>query len=97
MPWPLQFVLFGVLGVVALILWRSFRPEGRRTHDQPTLNQRGVHYIGQVFTLVEPIVQASARSGSVTRSGWRAGGDAPPGARVRVMGVNGTVLQVEPA
>jgi hypothetical protein len=97
MPWPLQFVLFGLLGIVALVLWRRFRPEGGEPTDQPLLNQRGSHYIGQVFTLVEPIVSGVGKV-KVGDSVWMArGGDAPLGARVKVVGVNGTVLQVEPA
>jgi len=56
-----------------------------------------VHYIGQVFTLVEPI---SAGTGKI-RVGdtvWLAQGrDAPAGGQVRVVGVNGAILQVEPA
>jgi hypothetical protein len=96
-PFPLQIVLFGVLGMVALLAWRRYRrPETDRS-DQPTLNQRGVHYIGQVLTLVEPIAagQGKVRVGDTV---WLAqGSDAPVGAQVRVIGVNGAVLRVEPA
>ncbi len=96
-PWPLQPVLFGIVGVIALLLWRRMRhPENDRS-DQPALNQRGVHYIGQVFTLVEPIAAGQGKVG-VGDTVWLAqGDDAPRGALVRVVGVNGTVLQVEPA
>jgi hypothetical protein len=96
-PFPVQIVLFGVLGMVALLAWRKYRrPETDRS-DQPTLNQRGVHYIGQVLTLVEPIAagQGKVRVGDTV---WLAqGSDAPVGAQVRVIGVNGAVLRVEPA
>jgi inner membrane protein len=96
-PFPVQVVLFGVLGMVALLAWRKYRrPETDRS-DQPTLNQRGVHYIGQVLTLVEPIAagQGKVRVGDTV---WLAqGSDAPAGAQVRVVGVNGAVLQVESA
>ena len=96
-PWPLQFVLFGLLGVVALLLWRWLRPAGSEQSDQPTLNQRGVHYIGQVYTLVEPIISGTGKI-KVGDTVWLAhGGDAPLGARVRVVGVDGAILQVEPA
>lgn len=96
-PWQLQFVLFGVLGVVALLLWRKYRRPESESSDQPTLNQRGVNYIGQVFTLVEPIAQGTGKV-QVGDTVWLAqGGDAPLGARVRVTGVNGAVLKVEPA
>jgi membrane protein implicated in regulation of membrane protease activity len=96
-PWQLQLVMFGALGAIALLLWRRYKtPEGGQS-EQPTLNQRGVHYIGQEFTLAEAI-----RSGSgkvvVGDTVWLAqGSDAPVGARVRVVGVNGAVLKVENA
>jgi hypothetical protein len=90
-------LVVGSLLLVALVLWRRFRPEGGEPTDQPLLNQRGSHYIGQVFTLVEPIVSGVGKV-KVGDSVWMArGGDAPLGARVKVVGVNGTVLQVEPA
>lgn len=96
-PWPLQFVLFGVLGVVALLVWRRLRHPEDESSDQPALNQRGVHYIGQIFTLAEPIVSGNGKV-RVGDTVWLArGGDAPLGAQVRVIGVDGTVLKVEPA
>lgn len=93
-PWQLQLVLFAVLGVVALLLWRRFRhPEGPET-EHSTLNQRGQHYVGQSFTLVEPI-QGGTGKIQAGDSVWLVqGSDAPAGARVRVVGVNGTVLKV---
>ena len=49
MPWQLQLVLFGALGVVAIFVWRRFRPPEDDRSDQPSLNQRGVQYVGQVL------------------------------------------------
>jgi inner membrane protein len=97
-PWQLQLVLFGVLGVVALLLWRKYKaPEDDSSSTQPALNQRGVHYIGQVFTLVEPIASGTGKI-QVGDGVWLAqGADAPVGSRVRVVGVNGAVLKVESA
>jgi membrane protein implicated in regulation of membrane protease activity len=97
-PWPLQFVLFGLLGVVALVLWRWLRPTAAGdTSDQPARNQRGVHYIGEIYTVAEPIVSGSGKV-RIGDTVWLArGGDAPLGARVRVVGVDGTVLKVESA
>ncbi|MEO6080457.1 MAG: NfeD family protein [Steroidobacteraceae bacterium] len=96
-PWQLQLVLFGVLGVVALMLYRRFRhPESPESAQAP-LNQRGQHYIGQSYTLVEPIQGGSGKV-QVGDSVWLVhGADAPAGAKVLVIGVNGTVLQVAPS
>jgi membrane protein implicated in regulation of membrane protease activity len=93
-PWQLQLVLFAVLGVVALVLWRRFRhPEGPETENS-TLNQRGQQYVGQSFTLVEPIEGGSGKIQAGDSVWLVQGSDAPAGARVRVVGVNGTVLKV---
>jgi membrane protein implicated in regulation of membrane protease activity len=97
-PWPLQFVLFGALGIVALVLWLKFRPTSKGdTSDQPALNQRGVHYIGETYALAEPIIGGTGKV-RIGDTVWLArGGDAPLGARVRVIGVDGAVLKVESA
>jgi inner membrane protein len=96
-PWQLQLVLFGALGVVALVVWRRFKHPEDTSSAQPALNQRGVHYIGQTFTLVEPLRSGSGKI-EVGDTVWLVqGADAPVGARVRVIGVNGAVLKVENA
>jgi membrane protein implicated in regulation of membrane protease activity len=96
-PWQLQLVLFGVLGIVAMQLWRRFRSPEAPESEQPALNQRGQHYVGQSFTLVEPIRDGSGKI-QVGDTVWLAqGSDAPAGTRVRVIGVNGAVLRVEPS
>jgi membrane protein implicated in regulation of membrane protease activity len=93
-PWQLQLVLFAALGVVAMVLWRRFRKPEPPAADEPGLNQRGQRYIGQSFTLVEPI-QSGTGKVQVGDSVWLVqGSDAPAGAKVRVTGVNGTVLKV---
>jgi membrane protein implicated in regulation of membrane protease activity len=95
--WELQLVLFGILSAVATLLWWRY---GRTTRDestQPTLNQRGAQYIGRTFALVEAIVDGSGKV-HVGDTVWLVqGGDAPAGARVKVVGVKGAVLQVENA
>ncbi|MEO6186407.1 MAG: NfeD family protein [Steroidobacteraceae bacterium] len=94
-PWQLQLVLFGALGVVAILVWRRYRHPDAPESSQSALNQRGSHYIGKSFTLVEPIEGGSGKI-QVGDSVWLArGADAPVGARVRVVGVDGVVLKVE--
>jgi inner membrane protein len=95
-PWQVQLVLFGALGVAAIVVWRRFQHPESPESEQPALNQRGQHYIGQSFTLVEPIQGGSGKI-QVGDSVWLAQGkDAPVGARVRVVSVDGVVLRVEP-
>ncbi len=94
-PWQLQLVLFGALGVAAIFLWRRYRFQDGNESDQPALNQRGVQYIGQEFTLVEALAGGNGKI-QVGDTVWLVhGADAPAGARVRVTGVNGVVLIVQ--
>jgi inner membrane protein len=96
LPWQLQLVVFGALGVAAILLWRRFRPQDDSSSDQPALNHRGVHYIGQSYTLVEPLQDGKGKV-SIGDGVWLVrGADQPVGARVRVVGVDGAVLVVEP-
>ncbi len=93
-PWQLQLVLFGVLGIVAIMAFRSYAKRNPQPSTHPALNQRSAQYIGQEFTLVEPIQQGfgKVRIGDTV---WKVAGPALPiGARVRVTGVDGAVLTV---
>jgi membrane protein implicated in regulation of membrane protease activity len=95
-PWQWQLIGFAVLGVVAMLLYRSYRNKNPDRDDQPNLNQRGVQYIGSELVLVEPIAQGSGKA-RVGDGVWKvAGPELPAGARVRVTAVNGTVLIVVP-
>jgi inner membrane protein len=94
-PWQLQLVIFGALGVAAIFLWRKYRSPDDELSDRPNLNQRGAQYIGQEFTLVEALRGGSGKV-TVADTVWMVrGSDAPAGARVRVTGVDGTILKVE--
>lgn len=93
--WELQLVLFGVLSVIATLLWWKFGRYRHEESDQPTLNQRGAQYVGRVLPLFEPI-QGGRGKVQVDDTVWLVqGGDAPAGTPVRVVAVNGAVLQVE--
>lgn len=95
--WELQLVLFGFLSVLATLLWWRYGRPKRDESTQPTLNQRGAHYIGRTFTVVEPIVEGTGKI-EVGDGVWLVqGSDAPVGTRVRVVAVKGAELQVEKA
>ena len=92
--WQVQVLLFAVTGVAAVIAWRIYAGRRPQTSDDPTLNRRGEQYVGQVFHLTEPITDGRGRM-KVADTMWRiAGPDLPAGAKVRVTGVDGTVLRV---
>jgi inner membrane protein len=96
-PWQIQLIGFAVLGIVAMLAYRSYRNKNPERDDQPNLNQRGVQYIGSELVLVEPIEQGAGKA-RVGDGVWKVTGpELPAGARVRVTAVNGTVLIVVPA
>lgn len=91
-----QVVVFAVFSVIAILVWqRWFRNRGRRS-DQPTLNRRAQHLVGQVMVLSEPIVGGQGRL-QIADAFWTIHGpDAPAGTHVRIASTDGMVLTVEP-
>jgi hypothetical protein len=97
LPWPLQLLLFGVLGAAAAVLWRRYDKGGEENNALPYLNQRAAQYIGQVCVLSEPIAQGYGKA-RVGDGVWKVRGpDLPVGASVRVIAADGAVLVVEAA
>jgi hypothetical protein len=65
--------------------------------DEPHLNRPGAELVGQTVTVLAPIPADGRGSVRAGDSAWIAEGcEAPAGARVRVTGVKGTALIVEP-
>ena len=96
-PWQYQLIGFALLGLAALLLYRSYRKSHPENVEQPNLNQRGLQYVGSELVLVEPIAQGSGKA-KLGDGVWKVSGpELPAGARVRVTGVNGTILTVIPA
>jgi len=96
-PWAWQLIGFAVLGIVAMVLYRNYLKRHPISDEQPNLNQRGLQYVGSELVLVEPISQGSGKA-RVGDGVWKVSGpELPAGARVRVTGVNGTILTVIPA
>jgi membrane protein implicated in regulation of membrane protease activity len=95
-PWQIQLIGFAVLGVVLMLAYLNYRKKNPEKAEQPTLNQRGVQYIGSEFVLIEPIEQGSGKA-KIGDGVWKVSGpELPAGSRVRVTGVNGAVLTVVP-
>jgi membrane protein implicated in regulation of membrane protease activity len=97
LPWQYQWLGFAILGIVAMLLYRVYRKKYPEEIEQPNLNQRGVQYIGSELVLVEAIEQGQGRA-KLGDGVWKVQGpELPAGARVRVTGVRGAILTVEPA
>lgn len=94
--WEYQVLGFAVLAVVATVAGRNYLRRRPIVTDHPTLNRRGAQYVGRTFTLEEPIVNGLGKI-RVDDSTWKiSGADCAVGRRVKVVGVEGTVLRVEP-
>lgn len=95
-PWEAQIVVFLILSLVLAYFGKRLMDKGDVT-DEPLLNKRSEQMIGRTATLAEPISEGYGR----IRLGdtlWRVKGpDLAVGARVKVSGVQGNELVVEPA
>jgi len=97
MPWQLQLLLWGALGIVALLLWRRAARNRPDDSEQPLLNQRSAQYIGRQTTLSEAIVNGRGKVWLGDGAWTVRGPELPRGAAVRVVGADGAVLVVEAA
>jgi inner membrane protein len=95
--WQIDFALFAVLSVVAALIGRRFWKAKAGDSPDPTLNQRGQQYVGQILTLQAAIENGHGRANAGDSSWAVIGPDLPIGARVRVVGVEGAKLKVEDA
>ena len=94
-PWQMQVLIFAGGGIAAILAWRAYARRHPQESDDPTLNRRGEQYVGRIYDLTEAIVDGRGRM-KVDDTMWRvAGPDLPAGAKVRVVGVEGTVLRVD--
>ena len=92
-----QLLIYAGLLILCAFGWRWYQRLLPVVTDQPELNRRGAQYVGRRFCLVTPIVNGRGRI-EVGDSSWAvAGPELPAGRIVEVTGVEGAVLQVQPA
>lgn len=95
LAWEYQVLVFSVLSVVSILVWRKYFRTTPEDTDEPALNRRGEQYVGRVFTLTEPVVNGMGKI-RVDDTTWKIRGeDCPAGTRVEVTGVDGTIFEVE--
>jgi membrane protein implicated in regulation of membrane protease activity len=95
MTWEFQFLIFGIGIMASLVIWRQYLKKMPRVTDQPGLNRRAERNIGRIFDLDEAIENGRGKV-RVDDTTWRVQGeDLPLGTKVKVVGVDGTVLKVE--
>lgn len=95
--WQWQLIWFCGLSLAAVLLANRYLRQHPLESDQPLLNKRAAQLVGQTFDLSEPIEngRGSVRVGDTI---WRVEGpELPKGARIRIVGTDGSVLKVEEA
>jgi len=97
LSWQNQLIMFALLSVVSIVAWRlSRRFFPPQEPEVKHLNRRAEQYIGRTFQLIEPIINGVGKI-KVDDSSWRVRGiDTPIDTSVKVTGVDGIVLEVEP-
>ncbi len=91
-----QLALFALYAVLAVMLGRRFYANRASDSGDPLLNDRGRRLVGKVVTVVVAVDEHNGRV-RVGDSEWSArGGPAAVGEHVRITGVDGNCLNVEP-
>ncbi|WP_150290741.1 NfeD family protein [Sphingobium estronivorans] len=92
---PVQLLLFAALCLISVWGGRRWYSSNPVASQDPLLNDRTARLVGEIVTLVEPIDNGRGRV-KVGDSVWSCRGpDAPAGTKVRVIGAEASVLNVE--
>jgi membrane protein implicated in regulation of membrane protease activity len=95
MSWEIEFMIFAVLSIASILIGRAWFQRHPIESEQPAINERGTELVGKMAVVETPIVNGTGRIhlGDTT---WKVSGpDAPAGQKVRIVGSEGSMLQVE--
>jgi membrane protein implicated in regulation of membrane protease activity len=93
---PAQLALFALYALLAVIVGRRFYANTANESSSPLLNNRAAQLVGRVVTVVE-VIDGDGGRVRVGDSEWSArGGPGAAGDKVRITGVEGNCLIVEP-
>ncbi|NLB58486.1 MAG: NfeD family protein [Gammaproteobacteria bacterium] len=94
-PLLVQIAAFVVLSFVSIQVYRKWFRQRARESDRPTLTRRAAQHVGRVVPLERAIEAGSGRV-KIGDAFWTVQGpDLPAGTPVRVVGTDGSNLQVE--
>lgn len=95
--WEMQFIIFSILGIISVYTGRNYLRKNPIVSEDENLNNRGSRYIGHKYKLERELVNGEGKV-RIGDSLWLVRGefDAEVGTTVRVTGVDGVVLIVEP-
>jgi membrane protein implicated in regulation of membrane protease activity len=89
-----QSLVFAVLAVASIQVYRLWLRPREPVSDQPLLNKRVAQMVGRTFVLEQPILNGMGKV-RLNDALWTVrGADAPAGARVTVVGTEGVTLEV---
>ncbi len=95
LSWQMQFIIFAVASIAAILIGRTFFNRKSANTDDPTLSQLETELTGNIYVVEKAIINGSGRI-QVGESTWKAQGpDCEAGSSVKVIGVKGAVLLVE--
>ena len=96
--WQYDVALFAIFSVLALLIIRPWYSKRNTTEsDRPNLNRRMYDYVGRSYLLDGAIANGRGKL-RIDDTLWEASGpDMPKGVKVKVIGVDGMRLLVEPA
>ncbi|MHA6723080.1 NfeD family protein [Sphingomonas sp. RS2018] len=96
LPVPAQLLSFAAWSAIAVWIGRRWYRDHPVASEDPLLNDRVARLLGETVTVTQAIDGGVGRV-RVGDGEWMArGADAPAGARVRVVGAEGSALRVEP-
>ena len=95
--WQMELVAFAALSLVSVFAGRGWLKKRQVFEsDRPNLNQRMFDFVGRSYVLDQAIAEGRGRL-TIDSTIWEIRGpDVPKGARVKVTGVDGMRLTVEP-
>ena len=94
--WEIQLLIFSVISVVSIALWRLRLRKHPTESEDSSLNVRTNQYVGRTFTLIEPIVDGYGKI-HVDDAYWKVSGeDCDKDKKVKVVSVDGLTLKVVP-
>jgi membrane protein implicated in regulation of membrane protease activity len=94
LSWQWQLIFFCGLSLASVLLAAKYLRKHPLESERPLLNERATRHIGESHDLIDPIVNGRG-SVKIGDSIWRVTGpELPSGARVTVVGADGSLLKV---
>lgn len=94
-----QILVFSLVSMFSTLLWRQYLKRASQKsgkNDQNSLNQKAEQFIGKIYTLVDPIANGVGKI-KIADSVWQVSGpELDRGTQVKVIGMDGTVIKVQP-